>query len=307
MRRAWLTALLALAPASLAPACGDSVDAPVADEEPLRFGYVVGSTRYRAQFFTGELPQANGGPVVSGVDVGPDQATPGTQGKSGYTVRLGDQAFTVAVRLQGRSNGYWIARVNQVEAINAGQVSASLFFDVAPTLAPGNYNLEISGIDGERRYGARALAPLAIVPRVPPNAPAVITLRWDAAVDLDLQLRAPDGTFLSPKRPTTAPMGAPDAGAAGAKGVGRLDGDSVANCVDDGLRQEDVIFLTPPISGTYSVFVNPFSLCRQRGTTYEVSVVRSGNVEQRLFGSISAPEVQQGGFGLGDFVTGVTF
>ncbi len=302
MRRGLVLLTLLLA---LAVACGDSVTAPVADEEPLRFGYLIGSQSFRAQFFPGELPAPSGGPKVAGIDIGPNQATPGTRGKSGYIIRVDDRAYSIAIRLQGRTNGYWVARVNQVEAINAAQVSASIFFDVSPTVAPGRYNLEISGIDGDTRYGERSLAPLEIVPRVPPNAPAVISLRWDVRADLDLQLRAPDGTFLSPKRPTTAPVGAPDAGTLA--GVGRLDGDSLASCVDDGLRQENVVFLTPPAAGSYSIFVNPFSLCGQVTAAYEVSVVRNGQVDQRFFGSISQLEVQQGGFNLGDFIADVSF
>ena len=305
MRRARIFLAFAAVVPTLALACGDSVTAPVVNEEPLRFGYRIGSTDFRAQFFAGDLPQPNGGPRVVGVDYGPNRAAPGTLAKSGYTVRVADTAYAVAVRLKGRTNGYWIARVGQIELLSAAEVSASLFFDVAPNVAPGRYSLEVSGVDGDGRYGERSLAPLQIVPRVPPNAPAVITLRWDTGADLDLQLRAPDGTLLSPKRPTTAPVGAPDAGTL--SGVGRLVGDSVASCVDDGLRQEDVVFTTPPAPGTYSVFVNPFSLCGQVSAGYEVSISRSGQVEQRFFGSISQLEVQQGGFNLGDFVADISF
>jgi len=41
--------------------------------------------------------------------------------------------------------------------------------------------------------------------------------------------------------------------------------------------------------------------------SYEVSVVRNGQVDQRFFGSISQLEVQQGGFNLGDFIADVSF
>ncbi len=306
MKRTVVASLaLLIAKPLLVPACGDSVDADVALEEPVRVGYFIGSTQYRAQFFPGELPQPSGGPEVAGVDIGPNQVAPGKQGKSGYTVRLAKDAYAVAVRLQGRNNGYWIARVDQVEPLFEGQVSASLFFDVAPTVSPQLYQLELAGVNGDRKFGTASTAPLVVVPRVPPNAPAAIHLRWDAPVDLDLQVRAPDGTLLTPKRPTTAAPGTPDAGAA--PGVGHLDGDSMSSCVDDGLREENVIFSTPPASGKYQIYVNAFDLCRRLGTSYEVSIIRNGNVEQRFFGRISEPEVQRGGFGLGDFVTDVTF
>ncbi|MDB4944707.1 MAG: uncharacterized protein JWP97_4241 [Labilithrix sp.] len=296
--------LLALA-LPLSAACDDSVETNSVLEEPLRFRYQIGSAAFDAQFFPGELPAPSGGPAVAGVDIGPNQVAPGTVDKGGYVVRLADNAYSVALRLQGRSNGYWVARVNQVEAINANQVSAAIFFDVSPAATPGRYRIEVSGIDGQNRFGERALAPLDIIPRVPADAPAVISLRWDAAVDLDLQIAAPGGTFLSPKRPTTAPVGAPDAGTA--PGYGHSLGDSMAACVNDGYRQEDVLFTATPVSGTYAIYVNPYSLCGQQGTAYEVMVSRKGIVTDRYVGRISAPEVQQGGFGLGDHVADVSF
>jgi hypothetical protein len=305
--KAFACAAAALALVALSPACGDSVATTRASalEEPIRVGYFIGSTSYPAEFFPGDLPAPTGGPAVAGVDVGPAQAAPGKQGKGGYTVRLAKEAYSVAVRLEGRTNGYWIARVDQVEPLFDGQVSASLFFDVAPSVVPASYQLELSGVTGDRRYGARATAPLTVVPRVPPNAPAVIQLRWDSSVDLDLQVRGPDGTLLSPKHPTTAPVGTPDAGTA--PGFGRLDGDSLASCVDDGLREENVVFNAAPAPGTYAVFVNAFDLCRQLGANYEVSILRVGNVQQQFFGRISEPEVTVGGFALGSFVMNVSF
>jgi hypothetical protein len=306
VKRALAVALSTVALGAVAGAgCDASVDDRAALEEPVRVGYFVGSKAFRAQFFPGALPEPGAGPQIVGVDIGPNQVIPGTQGKSGYVVRLGSEAYAVAIRQQGRDNGYWIARVDQPEPLYGNQVSASLFFDVAPGISPGKLQLELSGVDANRHFGARTTAPLAVIPRFDPKTPVVIQLRWDAAVDLDLQLRAPDGTMLTPKHPTTAPSGLADAGAA--TGVGRLDGDSMASCVDDARREEDVLFTTPPTPGSYALYVNPFDLCGRQGTTYEISVLRAGVVSERFFGRISEAEIQQGGFGIGDFVTNITF
>jgi hypothetical protein len=305
VKRGVFGVLLFLASALAAFAgCDDSVEMPVANEEPLRVGYFIGSNSFRAQFFPGELPDPSGGPDVAGIDIGPDQAAPGKQTKGGYTVRLAKDAYTVAVRLKGRSNGYFVARVDQVEPLFDGQVSASLFFDIGTSLEPGHYEIELSGIDGEKKYGPRTLAPLDIVPRLS-KAAAVIQLRWDTAVDLDLEVAGPDGTLLTPKRPTTAPPGTPDAGTA--PGFGRLDGDSMASCIDDGRLEENVVFDTAPVPGRYLVFVNAFSLCHELGSSYVVSIIRNGQTEQQFFGRISEPEVQQGGFGPGMFVSEISF
>ena len=285
--------------------CGHSVTQDLALEEPLRFGYNVGAAAYPAQFYAGELPAPSGGPAVVGVDVGPTEAAPGDVGKNGYTVRLDRKAYSVAMRLQGRTNGYWIARVDQVETLFDNQVSASLFFDVAPAVSPGKYQIELSGIDVNGNYGVRTTAPVNVVPRIPVDAPAVITLHWDTGMDLDLQLKSPDGTLLSSKHPLTVASAASDAGTV--DGVGYLQGDSLGSCIDDGYREEDVVFTTNPSPGTYSIYVNPFSLCGKLGATYEVTVTRAGVVSNRWFGRIAAPEVQTGGYQLGDFISDVQF
>jgi hypothetical protein len=238
------------------------------------------------------MPAPSGGPAVAGVDIGPSQVAPGKQDKGGYVVRVDKSAYAVALRLQGRDNGYWIARVDQPEALFANQVSASLTFDISPDLAPGPYQLEIAGVNGASHFGDRVLAPLTVVPRVPPDATTVIQLRWDAGVDLDLQLKAPDGTLFGAKR--LAPFA-------------QIDGDSVASCVDDGLREENIYFTAAPAPGAYGIYVNPFSLCGQLGTTYEVTVTRGGAVTARFFGRVAEAEQRAGGFGLGDFVANVTF
>jgi hypothetical protein len=286
-------------------ACGDSVDSNLALDEPLRVKYALSGANETAQFFTGDMPAPNGGPVIQSLQIGSDQMSPGTQNRGGYGVVLAPDAYTVAVRLQGRTSGYWIARVSELDVIDNG-VIAHLLFDISTSMPTGQYQVELSGIDKNGLFGDRTDAPLAIIPRLDTSGPAVISLKWDAGVDLDLQLATPYGTFLSPKHQTTASAGT-DAGTGAAPGYGYLDGDSVASCVDDGLRQEDVVFATPPIPGVYTIYVNAFSLCSLPGTNYQVSVLQNGNVTQSWYGNISAPEVQQGGFQLGQKIADVTF
>lgn len=274
-------------------ACGDSVHADSALEEPIRVGYFIDSQPFEAQFFAGDMPDPTTGPAIAGVDIGPVQVAPGKQGKGGYTVRLDGSAYAVAIRLQGRKNGYWIARVDQPEALFANQVSASLDFDISPDLAVGKYQLELSGIGGDSRFGARTLAPLDVVSPIPANAPAVIQLRWDAPVDLDLQLKAPDGSLLSPKHPTA--------------GGAQIDGDSVASCVDDGRHEENVYWTAAPAPGTYGIYVNAFSLCSRAGTNYVLTVMQSGKETARYFGEAISAEQREGGFQVGTFIGNVSF
>ncbi len=107
----------------------------------------------------------------------------------------------------------------------------------------------------------------------PPTGALVVSLNWDTEADLDLHVvipnvadpddadraldqapigcrRSPSAQPLDPTRLATAPY---------------LDFDSNANCVIDGLRQENVIFPTggAPPPGDYTVRVDTSSLCGQ--------------------------------------------
>ena len=121
-------------------------------------------------------------------------------------------------------------------------------------------------------------------------------------------MRSPSGVFLNPKYPTTATpaTGGATADTADAPGIGKLDHDSLAQCVDDGLRQENVVFATAPTPGTYTIYANAFDSCKQLGVEYEVSVYVGGAVTKRFYGNLSASQLP-GGYGLGDLVGDVTF
>lgn len=106
-----------------------------------------------------------------------------------------------------------------------------------------------------------------------------MSLNWDTESDMDLHVVMPnvaDPTMpieLWYKHPVPPqPFGSiPDPTVLAMEPY--LDFDSNANCVIDGLRQENVIFpigSTPP-SGEYTVRVDAASLCGQTGAQWTVS------------------------------------
>ncbi|WP_394820722.1 hypothetical protein [Pendulispora albinea] len=295
----------ALAMCFAAVACGDSVDATSGVGEPLRFGYRLENATHRAQFFAGDIPGQGQGPQIAGIDVSSNETVQGKQGNSGIAVRVKAPAFAVAARLKGMGTGYWVARVSVAEVFAAGELRSELLFDVAPDLPPGKYEIEFAGIDSEKHFGAPVATPITVHSRTASGA-VVLSLRWDAPVDLDLQLLGPDGNLLDPKKPTTLPPGTPTDGGVPA-GHGARDLDSMAFCRNDGVRQENIVFAAPPAPGNYAIYVNLFDACGVLGTNYEVSILVDGVRTGRFYGYASELEARRGGFALGNFVTETSF
>jgi hypothetical protein len=285
-------------------ACGDSVTAETGLSEPLRFHYRIGPDEFQSQFFEGEMPEGDG-PSVMGVDRSSDIAIQGQKNLNEYAIRVQDPGFTVATKLKGAGSGYWISRVEQLVLLAVDQVQATVLYDVSPDLAAGTYELEIAGVDEDGNFGPHDVVPL-YVNLSAPQGKVVFSLLWDRPVDLDLQMRDPSGTLLDPKSGTNAPKEQVTDGAVAA-GYGKLDYDSLAQCVDSGLWQEDIVFAEQPLPGTYSLYANLYDSCGQISTNYILEVRVDGQVTQRLAGQALRATNPRGGYGLGDHIVDVQF
>jgi uncharacterized protein YfaP (DUF2135 family) len=137
--------------------------------------------------------------------------------------------------------------------------------------------------------------------KTPPQA--VISLQWDANVDLDLQVIGPDGERVGAKS-TAADSGVPTA---------KLDRDSNANCQVDGLRTENVVWTDDAPLGVYNVYVNLFDACKQPSVRFSVEVLTwDGNPESLLQRRVRKSgelleNAAQPGADRGLFVTQVSF
>lgn len=281
-----MRALALVVVALVALACGGGQPLTVGLGEPLR---VRG-----AQFISGTMPGA--APIDAGtpdMDAGPAPkpqgiavtdveatnaiALPGQANKK-FSGRATIDAVAVGIRLADVGSGYWVLPTSSPDPQFPGEITWEAQIDFAATLAGGNHMLRVVAVDANGNASAQAEFRICVAPRVPDNLhacspnvkppEAVFALTWDADVDLDLEVTTPDGTLVSPKGQATTTF--VDAGRPG-DDVGVIDRDSLASCIPDGLRQENLVFQKRP-SGTFTIAVNLFDACKKPGARYALVV-----------------------------------
>jgi hypothetical protein len=269
------TALLALPSALALVACSGQPVLPGTTEPIVVHG---------ATFIAGPLPGSpplDGGtpasPAVTSVASSANAFVPGQAGAS-YSGDVTDDASSVAVRFPDYGTGYWVFVPGAPDLNDPGNLTWSMTFDLGYEVPTGLTTLRFAALDPTGKAGNQTDQQACIDSIIPDNynacfvshkpPAAVLSLSWDAPVDLDIGLMTPLGTVLSPKRPTTAPLG--DGGASPNDGV--LDRDSDANCVPDHVNREDVVWKDTPVSGTYVAYADLFSACGQPAVRFTMSL-----------------------------------
>jgi hypothetical protein len=263
---------------AVASCTGPQVSATAALDEPIRVE--------SGQFIPGSLPglsSADAGagvnPQVTDVTIANIAIEPGARGVtiSGHT-SLDAQA--VALRFSDLGTGYWIVPVGPPDSTDNGLPSWTLNADFGVVVAPGFHDLAFAAIGASGPSGTQYDLPLCVDTPVPDNlnvcvpkrAPpaAVLSLAWDAPVNLNLIVTDPLGrTVGGPAATMTAGSSTP---ASTSAALGVLDHDSNANCVIDNIDREDVVWQTAPPKGSYAVWVDLFAACHQAAVSFTVSL-----------------------------------
>jgi hypothetical protein len=273
------------------PACtGPQVSATQALDEPIRVE--------SGQFLSGALPglppivePADGGdagapviPDVTDVSLANAAITPGSAGVviSGHTTAT---AQAVAVRFSDMGSGYWVVPVGPPDPTDGNLPTWQFLADFGRVIAPGFHDLLFAAIDPSGGSGTQYDQPVCVDTPVPDNlnacvpkrAPpaAVLSLTWDAPVNLDLVIQDPSGAVVGGAVRALGVEGGVPANTSASAANGVLDLDSNANCVIDNIDREDIVWQTEPASGTYQVWVDLFSACGQSGASFRVALWRS--------------------------------
>jgi hypothetical protein len=293
-RLAVLAAALGASPFAIG--CDDGETSDTALNEPLQ---VSGG-----QFIAGNLPGLPPAPVPeAGSDDGgapnsggPETASAGPivvdtavpilgvpAGASGIPLagHVSLDAVSVAMRMVDAGTGFWVVPVGSPDTLEPGTDGFSFPTSFNPADPAGVHAVRFVAINSSGAAGYQADARICLLSSIPDNAHAcnptkplpavVISLRWDTNFDVDLHVRLPDGSEISPK----SPAGNYDGGPFPPDGLVRIDRDSLASCVPDGYRQEDVVFQDPPPPGKYLIYADPFAACGQAATRYTLTIYES--------------------------------
>ncbi len=293
-------------------------------EEPLR---VSG-----AQFHDGELPglpaltadEINAGampqaPNVSGLTLNNSIIASGEAGRT-FSGSASIDALAVGVRFADLGRGYWLVPTGSPD--EAGGLEWRFRAAFRRGLPAGTHTLLFAAVDAQGRAGSQASVDVCLLPDVPDNASAcipdaappalVVSLAWDAAVDLDLRVVTPSGKVVDPKHPTTADRDEDGKLDLNSAATGTLDHDAFAGCsASDGRGRENLVFQGTPAAGTYLVYAGLFDACGAPGVTFDVSlhtpsVGPEGQTRQvetyRQSAQLSAVHAD-GGAELGTFIT----
>jgi hypothetical protein len=315
----------------VAGACGGE---PITKQfqEPLR--------AQSAEFVDGALP---GSPPLTAEEQG-QMLPPTTPYVSDFnlatsTIMVGSSSFQitgsvttdasgVGVRFEDIGSGYWVRPATTLSPTNdfAFGIDASISAD-APV---GKHRLLLTAIAPDGRSGTQRDIVLCLAPPIPDKLSSVsatvpgnacdpkreppsvvVSLAWDAAVDLDLKLITPTGKLVDPKHPNTAdPVdGKVDLAA---PGVGIMDRDSNGDCRLDNKNRENLVFETPPAPGHYLIYADLYAACGKSSVRFDVSIVAGvPGAEEGTFqqvttfeqGGVLSATQADGGSKLGLFVT----
>jgi hypothetical protein len=299
----WAVALL---PFVLTAGCSEGEPANTGVAEPLQIS--------GGQFIAGALPgssppDAGHGSSEAGADAGAPKVGPlsvtsvtftnafivsGIAG-TGVSGLVTSDAVAVGVRLANQGSGYWVVPTQGEDVQFPGQRDFSFSASFNRADAPGNTALEVVGIGSTGVGGEQVKGPICLESRIPDNGhaceptkpvpAAVFTLQWDTAFDLDLNVVTPSGRVVNPKTATTTasvdsglgPLPSPDSIGLYDSTMGVIDRDSLGQCVVDGWRQEDLVFLDYPESGYYDVYANPFESCGQASVRFTLTIYEAGS------------------------------
>lgn len=253
-------------------ACTGEVEQQIGLFEPIRVP--------DGEFIEDAIPEApGGGPEVTSIETASGILILGQQQRL-LAGRTTEDAHAIAVRLAGLGSGWWVRPVQDLDPVFPGERDFQLRYDVGVDIPPARHTLELAAVDAEGRRGPSFELEVCVQddavpdnlnacdPKIKPPA-AVVVLRWDRDVDLDIVVETPDGGRISDATPTGGAEDPED------PAVGRLVRDSNAGCVLDGRNSEAVVWQeAPALDGAYLVYADLFDACGEPGALLSVAVYR---------------------------------
>lgn len=285
------------------------VAAGACDPSPSRFGpglelqlRVAG-----AQLLRGELGADEGGPAVSQVARPQVEVTRG-ESSVALNGRLAPGGVALHVQAVG-DRDHWVMPAAGFDFVVGDELRFSAPLEFSHAIQTDELRVRLQAADADGRLGPITETSFVMRPDLPP-ARLLVSLGWDAPVDLDLHVVDANGVTIGAKNinsyePPPGQVPPPDAWMSG----GWLDFDSNQECRLDLRNRENVMWLegTPP-AGRYQVFAHLYAACGQPAVNMiavvqldGAPVVRAGATQYELDSRLHPAEGEAPGLLLAEF------
>ncbi len=239
------------------------------------------------QLHNGQLAAEEGGPAVSQV-IRPQAEVVRGDVSVVLKGRLAPGGVALHVHALGDPD-HWVLGAKGFDFVISDELEFSLELEFSHAIAVETLRVQLQASDKEGRLGPITETEFLIAEQVPPSQ-LLVSLAWDAPVDLDLYVTDGSGITIGSKNinsyePPSGQLPPPDAW----KDGGFLDYDSNQSCQLDLRNRENVVWLEgEPPSGHYKVYAHLFSACGQAA----VNMVTSAMLQGELLGSGGATQYE---------------
>lgn len=214
------------------------------------------------QLHSGGLGDDEGGPEVSQVQRPQAEVTRGDASVL-LAGRLAPGAVALHIQAVGDAD-HWVLGAKGFDFVISDELQFAARLEFSHAIVEDELRVRLQAADKQGRLGPIVETVFFMTAEVPP-ARLLVSLAWDAPVDLDLHVRDGNGVVVGAKNINSyeAPGGAlppPDAWREG----GFLDFDSNQHCELDMRNRENILWLEgQPPPGRYQVYAHLYSACGQ--------------------------------------------
>jgi hypothetical protein len=229
-----------------------------------------------AQLHSGRIRGGKGGPEVSQVLRPQPEVARGDA-----TVKLNGRLAPDGVALHIQAVGdrdHWVLPAKGYDFVVGDELQYSATLEFSHAIQTDELVVRLAAADERGRLGPVTETTFTLLPDAPP-ARLLVSLGWDAPVDLDLYVEDPNGVVIGTKNvnalePVPGVVVSPESAAAGA----HLVVDANEGCRIDNLNREDVVWPLAPPPGRYRVYAHLFSPCDASFANMEVAAQLDGEL-----------------------------
>ncbi len=225
-----------------------------------------------AQLQRGALPSEDGGPSVTQI-LTPQIGVRRGEGTVQLGGRLGDGGVSLLIHGVG-DDDHWQVAPSGFDFVIANELLFGTELEFSHAIDTDTLEVELQAVDETGRAGAITSATFELQADVPP-AELLVSLGWDAPVDLDLHVELPSGVIVGAKNinafePTPGVQPPPDGATLG----GYHDYDSNQQCSLDLRNRENVVWQVTPPPGRYRVYAELYSACDAAAVNFEATALQ---------------------------------